>query len=370
MRLVAVLIAVLSLGILARSLASAQEKEEAPVTVTASVETEPVPHSGDAADDPAVWIHPTDPSLSTVIGTDKKGGLAVYDLAGGMIEYFPDGRLNNVDLRYNFPLDGQQVALVTATDRTDPKRGRLAIYRVNSVTRGLDDVAAPDTYTGIDAYGLCMYHSPKTGQYYAFNIASNQVQQWALFDSGNGQVGVRLVRAVPLNSQGEGCVADDQLGYLYVGEENVGIWRFGAEPDDGTEHALVDSVEPVGHLMADVEGLTIYYAGTSDGYLIASSQGDNAFIVYRRAPDNAYLGQFLITGSDHGDAVTHTDGIDVANVALNQAFPEGMFVVQDDKNTDPSEHQNFKLVSWRVIASALDLTVDTSWDPRRAELKK
>src|SRR4051812_16482465 len=49
---------------------------------TAHVETEPVAHSGDAADDPAIWINPADPSQSTIIGTDKKGCLAVYDLAG------------------------------------------------------------------------------------------------------------------------------------------------------------------------------------------------------------------------------------------------------------------------------------------------
>ena len=42
-------------------------------TVTATVETEPVPHSGDSADDPAIWIHPTDPAQSTIIGTDKHG---------------------------------------------------------------------------------------------------------------------------------------------------------------------------------------------------------------------------------------------------------------------------------------------------------
>jgi 3-phytase len=67
-----------------------------PQTVTATIETEPVPHSGDSADDPAIWIHPTDPSQSTIIGTDKHGGLAVYDLSGTQLQYLPDGDLNNV----------------------------------------------------------------------------------------------------------------------------------------------------------------------------------------------------------------------------------------------------------------------------------
>ena len=78
-------------------------------SVTATIETEPVPNSDDAADDPCIWIHPTDPSLSTIIGTHKKegAGLIVYDLDGNEIQKVEDGRMNNVDLRYNFPLGGE-----------------------------------------------------------------------------------------------------------------------------------------------------------------------------------------------------------------------------------------------------------------------
>ena len=52
--------------------------------VTATMETAPVPSEDDAADDPCIWIHPTDPSLSTIIGTHKKegAGLLVYALEG------------------------------------------------------------------------------------------------------------------------------------------------------------------------------------------------------------------------------------------------------------------------------------------------
>ena len=75
------------------------------VTVTAAVETQPVPHSGDAADDAAIWRDPTDPGRSTVIGTDKQGGLAVYDLTGKQFAYYDDSTPNNVDLRDGFALE-------------------------------------------------------------------------------------------------------------------------------------------------------------------------------------------------------------------------------------------------------------------------
>ncbi|MCI0633291.1 MAG: phytase, partial [Actinobacteria bacterium] len=39
--------------------------------VSPTVETDPTPNGGDSADDAAIWIHPSDPAQSVVIGTDK-----------------------------------------------------------------------------------------------------------------------------------------------------------------------------------------------------------------------------------------------------------------------------------------------------------
>src|SRR5690606_10330892 len=87
-------------------------------TVEPRVETVPTENYGDAADDPAIWVHPTDPGLSLVIGTNKKRGLEVYDLTGRRLQSLPDGRVNNVDLREGFLLGGQRVAIVAASNRT------------------------------------------------------------------------------------------------------------------------------------------------------------------------------------------------------------------------------------------------------------
>ena len=80
----------------------------AATNVCATVETDPTHHPGDSADDAAIWINPANPAASTVIGTDKLsgGGLSVYDLSGHEKFVYADERLNNVDLRYNFPLGG------------------------------------------------------------------------------------------------------------------------------------------------------------------------------------------------------------------------------------------------------------------------
>ena len=76
-----------------------------------SVETTPMETGGDAADDPAIWIDPADPARSVVIGTQKQSGLYVYGLDGKVIQYLPDGRMNNVDLRGDFALERDEIWL-------------------------------------------------------------------------------------------------------------------------------------------------------------------------------------------------------------------------------------------------------------------
>ena len=313
--------------------------------IAATVETDPVPHRGDAADDPAIWVHPTEPAKSTIIGTDKKGGIAVYDLEGGELQYREDGRMNNVDLRDGFPLGGESVSLVTAGNRRDDS---IAVYGVDIATRTLVPVAARTISVGISTYGSCMYRSPTSGKFYYFvNSQDGEVEQWELFDDGAGRVEGKKVRSFEVGSQTEGCVADDDLGHLYVGEESEGIWKYDAEPDGGDERVLVDSTGDEGHLDADVEGLAIAYGKRGTGYLVASSQGNDSFVLYRRGGDNAYVRSFGIEEGNGIDGVDETDGIAVSTARLGPAFPRGVLVAQDGDNDDGN--QNYKLVPWQVI---------------------
>ena len=101
------------------------------VTPAAKVQTEPVPSEGDAADDPAIWIHPADPARSLVLGTDKKGGLHAYSLDGRRRQLVsPGSRPNNVDVLYGFRLA-----------RPDDRPGRRQRRQGGEVVggEGLDD---------------------------------------------------------------------------------------------------------------------------------------------------------------------------------------------------------------------------------------
>jgi myo-inositol-hexaphosphate 3-phosphohydrolase len=110
-------------------LAAGPLSEQQPAVVRPVVETELMPSYGDAADDPAIWVHPEDPSESLVIGTDKQSGLYVYDLEGRLLQSLPDGQINNVDVRYGFPLGGTDVAIVAGSNRSDDS---INVYRVDA----------------------------------------------------------------------------------------------------------------------------------------------------------------------------------------------------------------------------------------------
>ncbi len=325
------------------------------VVVVPDVETRPVDDFGDAADDVAIWAHPRNPALSLVIGTNKKRGIDVYDLSGKRLQFLDDGRVNNVDLREGFKLGGREVAVVAGSNRTYKS---LALYRVDAQARRLVNVADGVIELGLgDPYGLCMYRSARTGDMYVFvNDSDGHFKQLKLIASGE-KIRAEVVREFALESQTEGCVADDESGALYLGEEDVGLWRYSAEPDGGTERTSIDTTAAGGHLTADVEGMGLYLQPDGKGYLVVSSQGSNDYAVYRREGKNEYVGRFAVVANDELgiDGISETDGLDVSSANLGSPYAQGIFIAQDGRNITPAETQNFKYVSWAKIAAALKL---------------
>jgi myo-inositol-hexaphosphate 3-phosphohydrolase len=321
---------------------------------SATVETTPVGHAGDAADDPAIWRDPVDPSRSVVIGNDKLGALEVYDLSGARIQRLTGGFYGNVDTRPGFATGTGTVDIAVAY------RLGIRVYRIDPSTRQLVNIT--DTTSGsipspIDGEGICLYRSPVNGQVYVFVDARNGlVAQLALTDTdGDGLVEGTTVRQWDVGTEVEGCVADDELGSLYISEENVAIWKYGAEPTaptgTGSRVAIDRTIGAGGHMRPDAEGLTIVYQPGGTGYLIASSQAAsdtlNSYLVYERQGDNAFLREFrIVTATGIADGCGRTDGIDALAANLGPSFPNGIFICQDNNNTTPgpSGNQNFKFV--------------------------
>jgi 3-phytase len=124
-------------------------------SVSAEVQTPPMVRFGDAADDPAIWVHPKNAQRSLVLATNKKQGLMVYDLQGREVQSIPTGNINNVDLRYGFRLGKKQVDLAVASLRDD---NSLALYTIDRKNGKISEAGKIPTSMK-DIYGLCMYQA-------------------------------------------------------------------------------------------------------------------------------------------------------------------------------------------------------------------
>ena len=333
-----------------------KEREKIPASnyVTARTETKPVPRdsTSDAADDPAIWINHLQPDSSLIIGTDKKGGLAVYDLSGNELHYYTTGQVNNTDIRYRFPLAHDTIDILAVSNRTDQT---VDLYKI--IPNGSLEMIHKSPLKSqlrYEVYGLCMFKSKITGKFFVFvNSKDGGVEQWEL-SSDDKKIAGKPVRYLKLDSQVEGMVADDENGLLYVAEEDKGIWRFSAEPDSSDNKELLTFSTENDNLFIeyDIEGLAIYNLPDGDGYLIASSQGNDSYAVFERRLPNKYMGSFKIVDGTTIDGSQETDGIDVTSTPLGKTYPSGLFVTQDGDNKDhgSSVSQNFKIVRWDSIA--------------------
>jgi 3-phytase len=315
------------------------------VSVQARGETEPVgTNNADAADDPAIWRNAADPGASLIVGTDKKAGLYVYGLDGKRRDFIDAGRVNNVDLKDGVSINGTPGALVVASDRNDLANAKLALFRLEPASAKLTALGTLPGGAG-EAYGVCL---GRDGQgLSAFIVLKDGTINQILIDASGAAPSGRTVRTMKLGTQSEGCVVDDRTGTLYVAEEDVGLWRFDAGSTTPVKIAAADGKQ----IVMDAEGVALAPNGENGGYVIVSSQGDNAYTLYS-LPDERYVGRFRIVDGTFGGA-EETDGIELMLGDFGAAYPGGLFIAQDGHNG--ARAQNFKLVAWADVVAALGL---------------
>jgi 3-phytase len=326
------------------------------VAVYPVLETTPVASSGDAADDPAIWVNVSDLGASRIIGTDKKRGIEVYALDGTRTQFIPAGLTNNVDLR-KLAGSGHWSAIAAASNRSANTISLFAIDFFGNLTWLLDS----EIETGLtEVYGLCMF-SNSHGMQVFVNDKDGRYQQWGLHWMNHGQetdlplIEATLLREFRVSSQPEGCVADDEHERLFLGVEEIGIKVMQANHQASTQIQSIADIDGI-VLAEDVEGMSLFADGQR-GYLLVSSQGNNSYAVYERLPPFSYRGSFVVsTTADHAvDGVQETDGLAVNSALQVPGFPKGVLVLQDGHNTSLAANQNFKLISWKSISEPLGL---------------
>lgn len=331
-------------AILAAAAACATAPEVLPFeiqTVPASVETAPMVGVGDRADDPAIWVSDTMDQPSLILGTNKDEGLHVYSLAGEELQFLDVGAINNVDVRGRYA--------VASNDEV----GALSWFVVSRNTTAPVLHIGDTPIASEEPYGVCLGQDDD-GLVAAVTYKTGLVEFWRADQSKDADISAALDHTLQLGSQLEGCVFDETQNLIFIGEEAFGLWSYAYRDADAAPQ-IVDSVAASNGLVADVEGVSVYYTPTG-GYIIASAQEADRYVVYDRLPPHAPRGIFSIVASADGgvDAVSHTDGLDAVSRPL-PGYPNGLLVVQDDGNPKSGVDQNFKLVDWTLIAAQLGL---------------
>lgn len=304
--------------------------------VIANVETEPVFAGDDAADDMCVLENFNNPEKSLIISSDKKYGIIVYDLDGVKLYDYEVGRINNVDILPSRSIQNKYI--VAGTNRT---YNSIDIYSFNSKGELENLILRKEIPSLKDVYGVTFYRD-EFNTYLFISDKKGNVEQWS-YNNDEVNSEVKFVRKLRFSSLVEGLVADESKGKIYMGQERKGVWELNASPKLEEDKKLIFKKNK--YFKPDFEGLTIRDDGDGNGYLIASVQGSNGYLLIDRKSLDAKI-FFRIVSSENIDGTTETDGIDVSSIKTSK-FPNGFFIAQDDDND--GLNQNFKLVDWNKI---------------------
>lgn len=316
-----------------------------------TVVTEPAKHD---TDDPAIWINPTDPMKSLILGTDKDthGALYVYDLDGKIVHDKVIKNLrrpNNVDVAYGLKLGGKQVDIAIVTEREANKIRIFSLPDMKAIDNGGIEVFAGETQR--DPMGISIYTRSSDSTLYAIvgrktGPKEGYLWQYKLVDNGAGAVKAEVVRKFGKYSgkkEIESIAVDNELGFVYYSDEQVGVRKYFADPDSSsTELALIKA----DGYAEDNEGISIYKTGPNSGYLLVSDQGAHQFRIYPRNGDPGNPNQYTLLKTVPVQAM-QSDGSEATSVAFGDKYPKGFFVAM-------SEGKVFHIYRWEEMGKGLE----------------
>lgn len=343
---------ILSFLLLCVLFVSCKEDKLAPVAKNAvkpTAVTATLPHD---TDDPSIWIHPTDPSKSIIVGTDKDtdGGLYAFDLNGKILKKsIPLKRPNNVDIAYGLVIDGKKTDIAVTTERESNKIRIFSLPDLEPIDNG--GIAVFEGEALRDPMGIALYTRPADHKIFAIvgrksGPSGSYLWQYELSGTGKAATAkvVRKFGAYSGKKEIEAIAVDNELGTVLYCDEQFGIRKYKANPalNDNKELALFGKTG----FKADNEGIAIYKKTDSTGYILVSNQQANTFMVYPREgakgnPDDYPLLAEIPTST------IECDGADVTSLNLGGKYKNGLFVAM-------SNGMVFQYYSWDLIQARID----------------
>ena len=342
--------------------AACGSSDSSPTDIAPAVQTAQV---ADDPDDPAIWIHPTDPASSLIIGTNKvqapNGAIVVFGLDGAIRQTVGGlDRPNNVDIEYGLKVGDETIDIAVATERL---KGQLRVFRITRDGSGINDVTAHgqtrvfDGRAGEQAapMGISLFRRTRDGAIFAIVAPKSgprigYLGQYRLEDDSHGRVKTTFVRYFGGFSgvgEIEAVAIDDSLGYVYYADEGNGIHKYHADPNHPEADKELAHFGQTG-FRADREGVAIYERQDGTGYIICTDQidGNSEYHFYRREGepgrphDHGRLLKIVRGGADG------TDGLEATSRPLGMRFPAGAMFAMN------SNGRNFLIYDWQDIASS------------------
>jgi 3-phytase len=343
----------------------AAQKLSSAAEITAAYGTAPLP---DDPDDPAIWIHPTDPARSVILGTMKvaapAGAIVVHGLDGQVRQTIAGiDRPNNVDVEYGFRLGGEIVDIAVATERL---ARQLRIFRIDRTDGRLQDLGGIPILQSEQGeagapMGIALYRRERDGAVFAIvapktGPGEGYLWQYRLTAAGTDRPTATFVRrfgrfsrsTVREENEIEAVAVDDAPGYVYYADEADGIHKWHADPDHPEAARELAHFGRTG-FRGDREGIAIYALEDGTGYIVCTDQleGDSEYHLYPRegAPGNPHdHSREVAVFRGRADA---TDGLEISSAALGSTLPHGVMIAMNSKP------MNFLVFRWEDIAAAV-----------------
>lgn len=342
---------ILSFLLLSVLFTACKEDKLAPVAANAvkpTAVTAALPHD---TDDPSIWIHPTDPSKSIIIGTDKDtdGGLYAFDLNGKILKKsIPLKRPNNVDIAYGLLIDGKKTDIAVTTERESNKIRIFSLPDLEPIDNG--GIAVFEGEALRDPMGIALYTRPSDKKIFAIvgrKSGPSGSYLWQYELSGTEKVAtakvVRKFGAYSGKKEIEAIAIDNELGTVLYCDEQFGIRKYNADPalNDNKEKALFGKTG----FKADNEGIAIYKKTDSTGYILVSNQQANTFMVYPREGAKGNPNSYPLL-AEIPTSTIECDGADVTSLNLGGKYKNGLFVAM-------SNGMVFQYYSWDLIQARI-----------------
>ena len=270
--------------------------------------------------DSAHWQSNTS-NKSLLIAALEEDGLAVFNEQGKQVQHIESNEMVGVDVRYGIISESGENIDIAAVVLADDNA--FAFYRIDeSSKKPLNKIGQFNV--SIKLEGVCLAKNLTTGALYVngFSDEGDWVQFKLNYDgkeitSALQEKGKALpVRQTKVGGKLSTCVVDDGTSTLYLAEQDIGVWQYGADPEDVKERSLLDVAKPLGHF-TEVESIDIAYQKNGKGLIIIADEGEG-FLLYDRS-SKAYLNKFSIDGVEEAKLVTvSNNGLWIGNTELEQ----------------------------------------------------